>query len=165
MRRPARPHELHFLWHFGPHMRRVLHVLRSVSHLSSNGSKMRTCTSVKNNRIITLTAGKKVGKAKITVKSKLGATTMFTVKVQKKKVTAKRIIGFKKAVSLEKGKSNKIPKAVVPVTVPDKAKYRISGKKVATVSKAGVVKAKKKGKATITVSYGKKSFKCKVTVK
>ena len=137
------------------------------------GDKLASATSskpkvvkvkVKGKKVL-LTAGKKAGKAKITVKTKLGATTRFTVKVQKKKVVAKKIVGFKKAVSLKKGKSYKISKVVSPVTVPDKAKYKTSDKKVATVSKTGVVKAKKKGKATITVTYGKKTFECRVTVK
>lgn len=45
-----------------------------------------------------------------------------------------------------------------------KIKWATSNKKVATVSKKGKVKAKKKGKATITAKIGKKSYKCKVTV-
>ena len=46
-----------------------------------------------------------------------------------------------------------------------KVKWKTSSKKVAKVNKKGVVKAKKVGKATITAKVGKKSFKCKVTVK
>lgn len=43
--------------------------------------------------------------------------------------------------------------------------YKSSKKSVATVDKYGVVKAKKKGKATITVKCGKKKAKLKLTVK
>lgn len=46
-----------------------------------------------------------------------------------------------------------------------KVKWKSSKKSVATVSKKGVVKGKKAGKATITAKVGGKSFKCKVTVK
>ena len=46
-----------------------------------------------------------------------------------------------------------------------KAKLKSSRKKVATISKDGVIRAKKKGTASITVKYRKKSFKIKVTVK
>lgn len=46
-----------------------------------------------------------------------------------------------------------------------KVKWSSSNKKVATVSKKGLVRAKKKGKATITAKYGKKKLKCKVIVK
>ena len=43
--------------------------------------------------------------------------------------------------------------------------YTTSNKKVATVTKNGVIKAKKKGTATITVKSGKVTKKVKVTVK
>ena len=46
-----------------------------------------------------------------------------------------------------------------------KVKWKTSNKKVAKVNKKGVVKAKKAGKATITAKVGKKTLKCKVTVK
>lgn len=46
-----------------------------------------------------------------------------------------------------------------------KVKWTTSNKKIATVSKKGVVKGKKPGKVTITAKAGKKSYKCKVTVK
>lgn len=46
-----------------------------------------------------------------------------------------------------------------------KAKWSTSNKKVATVNKNGKVTGKKKGTATITAKIGKKSYKCKVTVK
>ena len=52
-----------------------------------------------------------------------------------------------------------------PITCVQKAVYTSSNKKIATVSSKGVIKAKKKGKATITVKVGKKKVKCKVTVK
>lgn len=44
-------------------------------------------------------------------------------------------------------------------------KYKSSNKKVASVSKKGVVKGSKAGSATITVKYKKKSVKLKITVK
>lgn len=46
-----------------------------------------------------------------------------------------------------------------------KAKLSSSNKSVATVSSNGKVKPQKAGKATITAKIGKKSYKCKVTVK
>ena len=46
-----------------------------------------------------------------------------------------------------------------------KVKWSSSKKSVATVSKKGVVKGKKAGKATITAKIGKKRWTCKVTVK
>ena len=46
-----------------------------------------------------------------------------------------------------------------------KAKWRSSKKTVAAVNAKGVVIGKKAGKATITATVGKKTYKCKVTVK
>ena len=44
-------------------------------------------------------------------------------------------------------------------------KWSSSNKKVATVNKNGLVKAKKKGSTVITAKAGKKKYKCKITVK
>lgn len=46
-----------------------------------------------------------------------------------------------------------------------KVKWKSKNKKVATVSKKGKVKGKKPGKTTIIAKVGKKTLKCKVTVK
>ena len=46
-----------------------------------------------------------------------------------------------------------------------KVTWKSSNKKVATVSPKGVVKAKKKGRATITAVIAKKKYTCKVVVK
>ncbi|MEF2750725.1 MAG: Ig-like domain-containing protein, partial [Blautia faecis] len=46
-----------------------------------------------------------------------------------------------------------------------KVTYKSSNKKIATVSKKGVIKGKKKGTATITIKSGKITKKCKVKVK
>lgn len=46
-----------------------------------------------------------------------------------------------------------------------KPKWTSSKKSVATVTKKGKVKAKKKGSTVITAKLGKKKYKCKVTVK
>jgi len=69
-----------------------------------------------------------------------------------------------------------INKAKAAVYVGDTVTLKLTGtslkktwssnnKKVATVTKKGVVKGKSAGTATITVKYGKNSKKCKVTVK
>ena len=47
----------------------------------------------------------------------------------------------------------------------DAVTYKSSKGSVASVDKFGVVKAKKQGKATITVKCGKKSAKLAITVK
>ena len=45
-----------------------------------------------------------------------------------------------------------------------KVKFTSSDKSVATVTSKGVIRAKKKGKATITAKVGGQKYKCKVTV-
>lgn len=80
-----------------------------------------------------------------------------------KKVNAKKLTLKKKKLSMKVG-----DKKTLKVTVkPKKAtlKWKSSKKKIATVSKKGVVKGKKKGTAKITVTSGKKKATCKVTVK
>ena len=52
-----------------------------------------------------------------------------------------------------------------PITTPDKVTFKSSKKSVATVTNKGVIKAKKKGKATIIVKSGKKTVKVQITVK
>lgn len=47
----------------------------------------------------------------------------------------------------------------------EKVKWSSSDKKIATVSKKGLIKAKKAGKVKITAKVGKKTYTCKITVK
>lgn len=110
-------------------------------------------------------ATKKAGKATITVTLKSGASANITVNVKKGKVAATKITGIKKTVTLKKGKKLTLKPVLSPITCTVKVTYTSSNKKVATVSAKGVVKALKKGKATIKVKAGKKTVTCKVTVK
>lgn len=71
------------------------------------------------------------------------------VKLNKTKVVLK--VGKKTTLKLKNNKK--------------KVKWFSNKKKVATVTKKGVVKAKKKGTAKITAKVGKKKYVCKVTVK
>lgn len=70
----------------------------------------------------------------------------------------------KKTVTLKKGKTYKIKATLSPATVYDALKYSSNKKSVATVSARGVIRAKKKGKATIRIKTvnGKKAT---ITVK
>lgn len=75
------------------------------------------------------------------------------------KVTIKQ-----KKITLKRKKTYRIKATVTPATIYDKLTYKSSRKSVATVSKSGVVTAKKKGSAVITVKTvnGKQT---KLTVK
>ena len=66
---------------------------------------------------------------------------------------------------MKRGKKLSFQTTVAPVTSKEKITYTSSNKKVAVVTSKGVVKAKKKGTATITVKSGSKSVKIKITVK
>ena len=116
--------------------------------------------------VITLKAGKKAGKATITVTLASGKTFTVKVTVQTKAVATSKIsIGVSKKLSLKKGGKVSINAQIKPIASKDKIKYTTSNKKVAKVSKSGVITAAKKGKATITVKAGKKTVKITVTVK
>lgn len=108
---------------------------------------------------------KKTGKAKITVTTQKGATATVTITVQKKAVKCTKIEVDKKNITLKVKKSYQLKVTKTPVTTLEKVTYKSSNKKVATVSKNGKIKAKKAGKATITVKCGKKTVKVKVIVK
>lgn len=130
---------------------------------SSNASVAKISGST--NGTCTITAGKKTGKATITVTLKSGLKKNITIIVQKNAVKTTNITGVAKKASLKKGQSFTLRPAVVPLTSLQKVTYKSSNKNVATVTSKGVIKAKKKGSAVITVESGSKTVKCKVTVK
>lgn len=110
--------------------------------------------------------GLKKGKAIITVTSKNGAKAKVKVTVQKKPVALKKLTRVTtKKQTVKKGEKITLKVVKSPVTAAGAAKWTTSNKKVATVSKKGVVKGIKKGKATITARIGKKSVKFNITVK
>lgn len=115
--------------------------------------------TMKNGKI----TGKKPGKSVITVKTTNGKTAKCTVTVKKK---PSKITINVKSKSLKKGKTFRIKVKFPKNTYSYKLTYSSNKKKVATVSSTGVVKAKKKGTATITVkTFNGKKAKIKITVK
>ncbi len=112
-----------------------------------------------------ITAQKKTGTAKIRITLASGLKKTIKVTVQKNAVATSKISGVAKSITLKKGKTKKLTPVISPITSVQKVTYSSSNKKVVTVSSSGKLKAKKKGKATITIKSGKKTFKCKVTVK
>lgn len=111
-------------------------------------SDKKIATVSKNGKI----TAKKKGKTTITVKGKeINLKITVTVKNPKLKVNSKKI---------KKGNSYKI----VVVGKYGAATYKSSKPKVATVTPAGTIKAKKKGKSTITVKIGTAKLTLKVTV-
>ena len=114
-----------------------------------------------NKKVATVSANgivkaKKAGKVNITVQV---GNHKQVVKITVKKPTMKLT---KSSAKLKKGKKVTIKVKAAPVS---KVTFKSSNKKVATVSSKGVVKAKKKGTATITVKCNGITKKFKVTVK
>ena len=138
--------------------------------VSWKSSNKKVASVDKNGKVKGLKAGKT---ATITVQLQSGLKKSFKVKVQKKNVATKSLkvvnvsTGKKVSskVSLKRKQTLKLAATVSPITSKEKVKYSSSNKKVVSVSSKGVIKAKKKGKATITVKSGKKTYKIKVTVK
>lgn len=87
-------------------------------------------------------------------------------KPDRKTVKAKKVVVNKKRIVLKKGKKVKLKVKLKPANATEKVTFKSSNKKVAKVTKNGVVKAVKKGKCKITVktASGKKAV-VKVTVK
>ena len=138
--------------------------------VSWKSSNKKVVSVGRNGKVKGLKAGKT---ATITVQLQSGLKKSFKVKVQKKNVATKSLkvvnvsTGKKVSskVSLKRKQTLKLATTVSPITSKEKVKYSSSNKKVVSVSSKGVIKAKKKGKATITVKSGKKTYRIKVTVK
>ncbi len=79
--------------------------------------------------------------------------------------TTRKIKLNRRKLTLKKGKSFRLKVTLTPADSQDKITYKTSNKKIATVSKTGKIKAKKKGKVKITVISGKKKVVCTVKVK
>ena len=79
--------------------------------------------------------------------------------------TTRKIKLNRRKLTLKKGKSFRLKVTLAPADSQDKITYKTSNKKIATVSKTGKIKAKKKGKVKITVISGKKKAVCTVKVK
>lgn len=114
-----------------------------------------------NTKVATVSANgivkaKKAGKVNITVQV---GNHKQVVKITVKKLTMKLV---KSSAKLKKGKKVTIKVKAAPVS---KVTFKSSNKKVAIVSSKGVVKAKKKGTAIITVKCNGITKKFKVTVK
>ena len=133
------------------------------------GDRVQSWTT-SNKKIVTVTSrgkitAKKKGKAKITITLASGKKAVVNVTVQKTAVKTTKISGLKKSVAFKKGQKLTLKPVISPITSVEKVTYKTSNKKVATVSSKGVITAKKKGTAKITVKSGKKSYTVTVKVK
>ena len=134
-----------------------------VSWKSSNTKIVKV--SGKSNGTSTVTAGKKTGKARITITLKSGLKKVITVSVQKNTVKTKKISGVSKNLKLKRKQKVILHPVIAPLTSAQKITYKSNNTKIVTVNSKGQITAKKKGTAVITVKSGNKTTKCKVTVK
>lgn len=98
----------------------------------------------------------------------MGITSIVPAAPAQAAVKTKKLTVKTKKITLYKGAAAGYGSMELKVTVkPKKAKvtYKIDKKKIASVSKKGLVKAKKPGKAKITVKSGSKKVVVKVVVK
>lgn len=71
----------------------------------------------------------------------------------------------KKKKTLRTGKKYRLKASFWPANLHGKIKWKSSNKKIAGVSKKGIVKAKKKGTVRIYATYGTMKKSCKIIVK
>ena len=139
----------------------------------AKGDKIKTVRSANNavvaasfsGTVITLKAGKKTGSTTVKVTLASGLTRTFKVKVQKKAVKTTKVTAAVKSRTLAVGESFNLSVVINPISSKQKVKYKSSNKKVVSVTKKGIIKGKKKGKAVITITSGSKKTKVKVTVR
>ena len=143
-------------------------VFKKIKVIMSEGDYVKSWHS-SNNKIVTVSksgvirAGNKTGTAKITVTLKSGKKSTLEVKVQISRVKTKRISGIKKSMVLKNSQKMIIKPIISPLTSQEKITYTSFDKKIATVSKNGVITAKKKGNTKIKIKSGSKT--CIITVK
>ena len=110
--------------------------------------------------------GKRKGKTKLTIHLASGLKKTITIKVQKGAVKTTSITTtLAGGTVLLKGEKRNLGAKVQPFTSKQKLTYRSSNKRIASVSKKGVVTAKKAGTVRIIIRSGKKKkvIKLKVT--
>ena len=136
--------------------------------LKAENATGKVAYSTSNKKVATVTSAGKITakkKGKATITATLADGTKLTCKVTVKNAP-KKISLNKKKVSLKKGKTFTVKAKLPSNTASYKLNYKSSNKKVATVDTNGKITAKKKGKATITVTtFNKKKATIKVTVK
>lgn len=97
----------------------------------------------------------------VTLTASIAAIAITVVAVNPMSTNAKKVVKLNKSkLTLQTGKTSKLKLK----NTKKKVKWSSKNKKVATVSRKGVVKAVSVGKTTITAKSGKKRYSCKVTV-
>lgn len=97
----------------------------------------------------------------VTLTASIAAIAITVVAANPMSTNAKKVVKLNKSkLTLQTGKTSKLKLK----NTKKKIKWSSKNKKVATVSRKGVVKAVSVGKTTIIAKSGKKKYSCKVTV-
>ena len=118
----------------------------------------------RSNGTCTIQAGTRSGKAIITIALRSGLKKNITVTVQKTTVKTTKITGVVTSLKLKKNQKATLKPVLQPLTSGEKITYKSSNTKIAIVNSKGQITARSKGTATITVTSGRKSVRCKVIV-
>ena len=135
----------------------------------ARGDSIRSWTS-SNRNIATVDSrgritGKRAGRTRITVTLRSGKKAYINVTVQKSIVRTEKITGLRSSQTMKRGAKLTLKPVLTPITSQEKITYSSSNKNVAVVSSRGVITARKKGTARITVRSGRKSYVIRVTVR
>ena len=118
----------------------------------------------RSNGTCTIQAGTRSGKAIITIAQRSGLKKNITVTVQKTTVKTTKITGVATSLKLKRNQKATLKPVLQPLTSGEKITYKSSNTKIAIVNSKGQITARSKGTATITVTSGRKSVRCKVIV-
>lgn len=110
-------------------------------------------------------AKKRTGNTKLRITLASGLHTEVHITVQSGPVKTEKISGVRKKLILKEKRTYRLTPLCKPFTTQEKVKYTSSNKKVASVNAKGKIKAKKKGRAVITIRSGRKKVSCRVTVR
>lgn len=112
---------------------------------------------------ITIKPYNKIGQYTIELTLNSGLKTKINLIVKFAKT--QKIYGVKKNITIKVGKKYTLKPKLSPSYSSDKIRYSSNNKKVVAVNSKGVITARKKGTAYITIKSGSKYVKCKITVK
>lgn len=112
---------------------------------------------------ITIKPYNKIGQYTIELTLNSGLKTKINLIVKPAKT--QKIYGVKKNIIIKQGKKYTLKPKISPSYSKEKIIYSSNNKKVVAVNSKGIIIARKKGTAYITIKSGSKYVKCKITVK